>query len=189
MPDREVETVRDLIFYQYAKIIAKSAFKVGDGTEAKGRHYGFIKKTFRELKSGEKSWSSITREDWQLVVSEQACAYCGDLEDLQKDHIVPRSIRVKAECGDCERILGIHNQVWACRECNLLKKDKGLYTFFRLKYPGERKFYDFIPPLIEKKYLKTIFHCHECAGTLDECDIDGDGKIVVTEIDFILRVF
>jgi hypothetical protein len=40
MPDREVKTIKQLIFYQYAKIIAKSAF----GPEAKKTSYGFIKK-------------------------------------------------------------------------------------------------------------------------------------------------
>ena len=48
LPDRDVRTVRDLIHYQYAKIIARSAFSVPDGTAAKGNHYGFIKQTFRE---------------------------------------------------------------------------------------------------------------------------------------------
>jgi len=52
MPDRDVETIRDLIYYQYAKIMARRAFGVTDGNEAKRQHYGFIKKTFRELKSG-----------------------------------------------------------------------------------------------------------------------------------------
>ena len=28
MPDRDVRTIRDLIYYQYAKIIARSAFSV-----------------------------------------------------------------------------------------------------------------------------------------------------------------
>ncbi len=48
-------------------------------------------------------------------------------------------------------------------------------TEFKEKYPRERKFYDLIPPLLEKKYLKTILNCHLCAGTLDGGDIDGDG--------------
>lgn len=30
MPDGEVHTIQELIFYQYAKIIAKSAMKTGD---------------------------------------------------------------------------------------------------------------------------------------------------------------
>ena len=42
-------TIRDLIHYQYAKIIARSALHAPDGTAAKGNHYGFIKQTFREL--------------------------------------------------------------------------------------------------------------------------------------------
>ena len=49
LPDRDVRTIRDLIHYQYAKIIARSAFSVPDGTAAKGSYYGFIKQTFREL--------------------------------------------------------------------------------------------------------------------------------------------
>ena len=37
MPDREVKTIKDLIYYQYAKIIARRAFDAADGKEAKGR--------------------------------------------------------------------------------------------------------------------------------------------------------
>ncbi|HEX7535176.1 MAG TPA: hypothetical protein VF343_07950 [Syntrophales bacterium] len=51
LPDRDVRTIKDLIHYQCAKIIARSAFSVPDGTAAKGRHYGFIKQTFRELRN------------------------------------------------------------------------------------------------------------------------------------------
>jgi hypothetical protein len=42
-----------------AGIIARRAFGVADGREAKKQSYGFIKQTFRELKSGVKSWSEI----------------------------------------------------------------------------------------------------------------------------------
>jgi hypothetical protein len=49
MPDRDVTTIKDVIYYQYAKIIARSAFAVPDGTTAKANHYGFIKQTFRDL--------------------------------------------------------------------------------------------------------------------------------------------
>ena len=55
MPDRDVHTIRDLIYYQYAKIVARSAFKVADGGQEKKPHYGFIKNTFRDLKSDGKS--------------------------------------------------------------------------------------------------------------------------------------
>jgi hypothetical protein len=40
--------------------------------------------------------------------------------------------------------------------CGRAATAKGLYEFFREKYPNEKKFYDMIPTLLEKKYLKTI---------------------------------
>jgi len=187
MPDRDVKTILDLIYYQYAKIIVRRTFGVSDGKEAKRKYYGFIKDTFRELKSGFKSWSEITREDWQFVESEKKCIYCGTESNLHKEHIIPRSLRIKPECETCDKIQGIHNQVWACKQCNSSKGTKGLYEFYKQKYPNERKFYDLIPPLLEKKYLKTIYNCHKCTGTLKEGDIDGDGEISVLDIDFILH--
>jgi hypothetical protein len=67
-----------------------------------------------------------------------------------------------------------------------MKSAKGLYGFFRDKLPAERKYYDLIPALLEKKYLKTIYNCHLCAGTLDGGDIDGDGELTVLDIDHII---
>ena len=39
MPNRDVKTIRDLIYYQYAKIIARRAFGAVDGKEAKKQSY------------------------------------------------------------------------------------------------------------------------------------------------------
>jgi hypothetical protein len=39
MPDKDVNTIRDLICYQYAKMIAKSAFAAFDG-ESSLKHRG-----------------------------------------------------------------------------------------------------------------------------------------------------
>ncbi|UZE93400.1 MAG: HNH endonuclease [Candidatus Nealsonbacteria bacterium] len=182
-----IRTIRDIIFYQYAKIITKSAFKVQDGRKAKKKHFGFIKKTFLEFKNGSKSWSDITREDWQFVEAKKECIYCGTKNNLHKEHIVPKSLLIKQECKTCSTIQSIHNQIWACRQCNSVKGTKGLYEFFKLKYSNKKKFYDFIPLLLEKKYLKTIYNCHKCAKTLEKEDLDGDGKITVLDIDFIIH--
>jgi hypothetical protein len=190
MPDRDVSTTKDLIFYQYAKIIARRAFSLPDGVEVKGKHYGFVKQKFRELKNGTISWSEITREDWQLVESKKECIYCGSKNesDLHREHIVPKSLNIKPDCKSCDVIQSIHNQIWACRHCNSRKGSKGLYEFFAEKYPNSRKYYDFIPTLLEKKYLKTIYNCHCCAQTIDKSDINNDGEITVLDIDFIIRM-
>jgi hypothetical protein len=182
MPIRDAKTIRDLIYYQYAKIIGKRAL----GESAKKDHFGFINKTYQDLKSGVKSWSEITREDWQFVEAEKKCIYCGNENELHREHIVPRSLRIRPECEACDTIQGIHNQIWACSICNSAKGTKGLYEFYKDKLPGEEKYYDLIPPLLEKKYLKTIYNCHQCAGTLDVGDMDGDGELTVLDIDHII---
>lgn len=177
MPDREVKTIRELIFYQYAKIIASSAF----GPESKKQAYGFIKKTFRSLRDDEKKWSDILREDRQMLETGHVCAYCGSSGHLAWDHIVPKSLMIKESCGTCDHIQGIHNQIWACQSCNSRKGTKGLYHFMKELHPDAKPFSDVIPPLLEKKYLKTIYLCHQCNGTLDW---DGDGKLDVFALDF-----
>jgi hypothetical protein len=187
MPDRDVKTIQDLIYYQYAKVIARRAFSMPNGKETKQQHYGFVKQTFRELKSGVKSWSEIMREDKQFVEAEKRCVYCGAENDLQWEHIVPKSLRIKPQCQTCETIQGIHNQIWACKGCNFAKGTKGLYEFYKEKYPGERKFYDLIPTLLEKKYLKTIINCHKCAETLDKGGLGASEAITVLDIDYILH--
>ena len=55
-----------------------------------------------------------------------------------------------------------------------------------MKYPGKKKYYDYIPPLLEKKYLKTIYNCHNCSQTLMRGDMDGDGEITVVDIDWVV---
>ena len=64
---------------------------------------------------------------------------------------------------------------------------QGLYALYRLKHRSDKKFYDAIPPLLAKKYLKTIYNCHNCSGTLDEGDLDGDHMITVLDIDAVIR--
>jgi hypothetical protein len=189
MPDKDVRTVRDIIYYQYAKIIARRAFTAENGEEAKKKHYGFIKTTFNELKSCKKKWSEITREDWQLIEMEKECVFCGSKSNLSREHIVPKSLRINPRCTSCDTIQGIHNQIWSCMPCNNIKSTKGLYEFYRVRYPTKNTYYDIIPPLLEKKYLKTIYNCHVCAETLDKGDIDGDDNITVLDIDFILKKY
>jgi hypothetical protein len=69
-------------YYQYAKIIARRVFGAADRKEAKKYNYGFVKETFRDLKSGVKSWSEITRATGGTTVFEKLsrlknfCALC-----------------------------------------------------------------------------------------------------------------
>jgi hypothetical protein len=188
MPDRDVKTLQDVINFQYAKIIACRAFACKNGKAAKKKCYGFIKKTFLDLSSGRKSWSDIEREDWQLVESDKESAYCGETGSLAREHIVPGSLLINDNCRDCDAIQSIHNKVWACRRCNSIKGTDGLYSFYKKRLPSEKKFFDFIPALVEKKYLKTAHLClSRCTPVLNSGDLDGDGEMTVLDIDYAMK--
>ena len=58
---------------------------------------------------------------------------------------------------------------------------------YRLTHRGDEKFYDSIPPLVEKKYLKTIYNYHNCSGPADIGDMDGDDVVTVLDIDAVIR--
>jgi len=163
MPPKAVKTIRDLIYWEYAKLISGSA---GFGR----KQYPFVMRKFAELKNGIIKWSDILREDLKTGKSE--CIYCGSTQDLSNDHIVP-----KRECHFRE----IHNIVTSCKNCNSSKGDKDLIEWYGL----ERKYE--IPRVVMGKYLKMIYICHECRGTLDKGDINKDGILNVLDLGAIFK--
>ena len=86
MPDRDVKTIQDLIYYQYAKIIVRRASGVSDGKEAKKQSYGLIKNKFRELKSGKISWSEITRVPCSRPSEQHSGIFASLREDTHQRH-------------------------------------------------------------------------------------------------------
>lgn len=150
MPPKAVKNIRDLIFWEYAKLISESALKDRN-------NYGFIMHNFKQLQSGQKKWSDILREDINMDTTK--CAYCGNTEELSNDHIVP-----KRECHFAE----VHNIVKACKRCNSSKSDKDLIEWWSLDKS------DKIPRIVMGKYLKMLYICHECRGTLEKGDLNKD---------------
>lgn len=163
MPPTVVKTIRDLIFWEYAKLISGSA---GYGR----KQYPFVMSKFTELKNGIIKWSDILREDLKTDKSE--CIYCGNKQNLSVDHIVP-----KRECHFGE----IHNIVISCKRCNSSKGDKDLIEWYGIKRKYE------IPRIAMGKYLKMIYICHECRGTLDKGDINKDGVLDVLDLGAIFK--
>ncbi|MBY0353253.1 HNH endonuclease [Candidatus Babeliales bacterium] len=114
MPPRAIKTIEDLIYYQYAKIIAASA---GINT------YAFIMDRKAKLSSGEIKMSDVLREiKMQMSGKPKACEYCQSTENLSWDHIIPRA---KGGLDTAE------NGAWACRSCNSSKGSKGIYGVVR----------------------------------------------------------
>ena len=139
-----MKTVRDLLYWQYAKLIARSA--------GYDKNYGFVMERFKKLQSGEVNWSGSIREYIKERDVAGECIYCGSKTGLSVDHLIPRS-RGGSESSD--------NAVMACKACNSSRGDKGIYEWYELEGRNE------VPRIVEGKYLKELYALHERKGTLD----------------------
>jgi hypothetical protein len=145
MPPSAVRTIRDLIFWQYAKIISESA---GYGK----KQFGFVMERFKKLSSDEIVWSSSIREYVKEREKKDVCIYCGKKDDLTLEHILPRS-RGGPDNPD--------NAVFVCKGCNSSKGGKRLYEWIGLENRYK------VPRIAEGKYLKLLYSLHEKNGTLN----------------------
>jgi hypothetical protein len=172
MPPPAIKTIRELIFYQYAKIIASSAgFSVKQNRAA---YYKFLIDRQKKLTSGEINMSAILRElKAQMTSCSNCCEYCGSIENLSWDHIIPRSR------GGQDTV---ENHVLACRRCNSSKGSKGLYEWYGI----DRK--DELPRIVAGKYLKLLYEIHEKNGTLDKFSLNEDGKLDVLDLEVITGI-
>ena len=149
MPPKAVKTVKYLIFWQYAKIISKSA---GYGK----KQWGFVMDRFKKLTTGEINWSNSIREYVKEREKKDVCIYCGKEADLTLEHILPRS-RGGPDTAD--------NAAFVCKSCNSSKGGKRLYEWFGLENRYK------VPRIAEGKYLRLLYSLHDENGTLNVSDI------------------
>mgnify|MGYP005848928359 CR=1 FL=1 len=128
MPPKYVTTVRQLIYWEYAKLIARAA-----GFE---NNYGFIVSRYKKLLSGEMTWSSSVRDYEKELEKGRICVYCGATTGLSIDHIIPVS-----RAGVDPRIVKLLNSpdncVLACRKCNSSKGDQDVFEWYGPDRVGE----------------------------------------------------
>jgi 5-methylcytosine-specific restriction endonuclease McrA len=166
MPSPNIKTIRDLIFYQYAKIIADSA---GFDRRNHKEYFSFIMDRVNKLRNGDISMSSILREiKAQIKSTEQKCEYCQKTNELSWDHIIPKS-KGGPDTAD--------NLILCCKSCNSSKASKGIYDCFGL----DKK--DSLPRIIAGKYLKLLFEIHQEKGTLESTGLKGYGKLDVLDLE------
>lgn len=165
-PPSAVKTVKDLIFWEYAKVIGQAA---GFGT-----NYGFIMSRFQKLKKGDMKWTSPDEDAKDMIVrGEKCCIYCGVTEGLTQDHIIPSSK------GGPDIPANI---VPACKSCNSSKHNRDIFEWYFL----ERKA-DSIPRKVWSRYLKLVWEFHTLHRTIDRADINKDGKLDLMDISAIFR--
>jgi hypothetical protein len=144
MPPAAVKTIRDQIFWQYAKLISKSAGLEGQRA--------FQMSRFIQLRNGTSIWSSTIREWLREHEKSDECIYCGVKGPLTVEHILPRS------CGGPDIP---DNAIRVCQSCNSSKGGRRLYEWKGLQAKDE------IPRIAEGKYLKLLYDLHDKRGTLN----------------------
>lgn len=144
MPPGYVKTIEEEIFYEYAKLISRSTMG--------GRiNYRFVSDRFKALRDGKATMSGTNRE-WQREQElPNECVFCGVSENLQVDHLIPRS-RGGSDSAD--------NIVWSCNFCNASRGDKGVFQWLGLKDK------DKLHRLVAGKYLKQLYELHADHETL-----------------------
>ena len=144
MPPRYVKTIQDEIYYEYAKLMSRSAFNKLD--------YGFIVNQVKYLRSGRIAISGTIREWMREQQLPKQCVFCEVTDSLQMDHLIPVS-RGGQDVSE--------NMVWSCQKCNATRGNKGIYEWLGL----EAK--DNLHRLVAGKYLKQLLDIHGDEGTLN----------------------
>lgn len=170
-PRNVVKTLKDLIYWEYACLIAEAAgFR---------DNYGFVMSRYKKLRSGEICWSSSIRDFQKQLEYGSVCIYCGKSGKLSIDHIIPVS-RSGIDPRIRELLQSQDNCVLACRECNLAKRDRDAFQWYREEQKGEP------PKLVRSKFLKLVHKLHETQGTLEASDLNLDGILNVYDLGIVL---
>ncbi|MGO8878527.1 MAG: HNH endonuclease [Desulfomonilaceae bacterium] len=107
MPPKYVKNIRDEIFYEYSKMISKRVY--GEF------NHGFIGNSVKDFRSGKKTMSGTIRE-WEAESSStKECAFCGAVDGLEMDHVIPKSLGGPDDSN---------NLVWSCGSCNSSRGNK-----------------------------------------------------------------
>jgi hypothetical protein len=170
-PPKYVNTVRHLIYWQYAQLIAKAA-----GFED---NYGFVISRYKKLASGDMQWSSSVRDYQKELDKGRICVYCGATTNLSTDHIVPIS-RGGVDPRISRLVDSSDNCVCACKKCNTSKGDRDVFEWYGPQRTDE------IPKLVLSKFLKLSYTLHETQGTLDLKDPNMDGVLDIYDLGVVI---
>lgn len=162
---RHFSTVRELIYWEYAKLISGQA--VGDRL-----NYRFVNFTYKKLMEEKTTFSSILTENKKLFMQGDTCAYCGAGSPLHWEHIIPLSR------GGPD---SIDNMVRACAQCNLTKGARDPYQWYLRTKPEP------IPRVVLGKLLKTLFYEYEARGLLDSIEFMKNNAIERMTLSSIFR--
>lgn len=140
MAKKELNTVKELLFWSYANLAM--AHTAVDRKQEKYEAFNYMirAKLFKGLMDGSMKIRTIFDDEKIKLQSGLKCNYCGSEKKLALDHIFPQKLG-GTDVGD--------NLIYACRSCNSSKGKKDLMEW--MNYKGE-----FPPLMILRRHLKLI---------------------------------
>jgi hypothetical protein len=150
---REFKTIRELIYWEYAKLVSEKA--VGERANFK-----FTNHIFQKMLAGQAKPASILSENQKMFICGEICAYCGATDKLQWEHLIPVAL------GGPNTF---DNMVRACAACNQSKGPRDPYQWLLNKKP--------IPRLVLGKFLKVVFEEYERHQLLDSIEFMQNYRI------------
>lgn len=119
-----IETVRQHIACSYANLARAHAAVEGKVTSYGRVHHMIRSRLFKGLTTGTMAMRTMYDDEKVKLDYPKSCCYCGSLEVLSIDHLIPR-IKGGEDHAD--------NLVWACRPCNSSKKECDLMVWCQAK--------------------------------------------------------
>lgn len=169
-PPHFVHTIRELIYWEYAKLMARAA---GPRWE---NNYGFITSRYKKLCDGKIKMSDSAHDTRKQIGRAPKCEYCGKEDPpYTQDHIIPL-VRGGPDIPS--------NIVLACKSCN---SSKGSHDIFEWYYLVKKE--TEVPKMVWSKYLKLIWDFHTAYHTLDRADLNGDGALNIMDLGSIFKKY
>lgn len=170
----EPETLEELICKAYAYAVAarvtiedieRGKFLIpGKGKKRNISPAGHAART--KFIKGEYKIRSILEEELEKMGIGDACHYCAGTEELQTEHLIPRSRGPKSPEDDPvthKLVEGAENLIRACRNCNGAREKGGKDL---MRWMREKE--SFPPVLVLTRYLKWIEKYCEAKGIMEK---------------------
>jgi 5-methylcytosine-specific restriction endonuclease McrA len=147
-----ISTVREHIAWSYANLARSHAALEGGVDKYGWVHHAIRQKLYTGLTTRRMSMGSLYDDERIKLTARQACYYCGSVDHLVVDHLIPR---VKGGPDEAD------NLIWACRACNSSKQGKDMLAWMKIKAV-------FPPLLLLRRYTKIVARFCENHGHMEE---------------------
>jgi len=154
MAKKQLNTVKEVLFWSYANLAMAHSAVERKQEKYNPFNYMIRAKLFKGLIGGSMSIGTLFDDEKIKLEVGYKCNYCGSIENLALDHILPKKLGGK-DTGD--------NLIYACKSCNSSKGKKDM-----MEWMSDKNMFPSL--MILRRYLKLVIaYCIE--NNLMDCSV------------------